>query len=373
MTAQDNINLFVQKYLAPLCIVFLFAGLASGESAARMASAIPWLLAVLTFNSGLGLRLQDLASLRRRPWVLPLYLALLHVGMPLIAMGLSSLLGFPADAVMGFVILAVILLSASGVVWVGIYRGNLTLAMSLLLVDMLLAPFIIPYALELLFGASVHLDPMRMLKSLFWMLLFPMLLALFLNRVTSGGLQRVAGSAVSLSAKMSMFMLLFINGGVVAPFFHDFDLLFFELLFMVLFFCCFWFFLSFCLGRLVFADDSDVVAFMYSSSIRGTATGIVIAMTFFPPLTTLVVVMNLLFQQTMGSFAGRAALAYLEKKNGPGRVPAGKSESVLPGPIPWKAAVGGTIRKAGRHGFQDFPGEQVPGSPLVLPLFLGFP
>ena len=316
MTARDSVNQFIQKYLALLCLASLFAGLASGESAARMAAAIPWFLGLLTFNCGLGLRLQDLASLRRKPWVLPLHLALLHVGMPLIAMSLSSLLGFDFDAVMGFVILAIIPISASGVVWVGIYRGNLTLAMALLLMDMLLAPFFIPYVLELLFGASVHLDPFRMLQSLFWMLLFPTLLALLLNRATNGGLQRVAGSAFSFLAKMSMFVLLFINGGVVAPFFHDFDLLFFELLLMVFFFCCLWFILSFCLGRLVFSEDQDVVAFMYSSSIRGTATGIVIAMTFFPPMTTLVVVMNLLFQQSMGSVAGKIVLRHLARKAG---------------------------------------------------------
>lgn len=315
------INQFIQKHLALLCLVSLFAGLGLGETAAGMAAAIPWFLALLTFNSGLGLRLQDLASLRQKPWILPLHLTLLHMGMPLVAMSASSLLGFPADAVMGFVILAIIPLSASGIVWVGIYRGNLTLAMALLLADMLLAPFIIPYALELLFGASVHLDPLRMLKSLFWMLLFPTLLALFLNRVTSGKLQRVAGNAFSLLAKMSMFMLLFINGGVVAPFIHDFDLLFFELLFMVFALNCLWFVLSFSIGRLFFSDDQDVIAFMYSSTIRGTATGIVIAMTFFPPLTTLVVVMNLLFQQSMGSFAGKIVLRFFEKRKKTGPEP----------------------------------------------------
>ena len=317
MAVQNNIAQFIQKYFAGFCLIFLFVGLLAGESAASMAAAIPWFLALLTFNSGLGLRLHDLKSLRRKPWVLPLHLALLHMGMPLIAMSVSSLMGFHFDAVMGFVILAIIPISASGMIWIGIYRGNLTLAMALLLVDMLLAPFIIPYTLEFLFGASVHLDSFRMLKSLFWMLLFPTLLALFLNRVTHSGLQRVAGGVFLFLAKVSMFMLLFINGGVVAPFFHDFDLLFFELLSLVFFFCCFWFVFSFFIGRVVFSEDQDVIAFMFSSSIRGTATGIVIALTFFPPLTTLVVVMNLLFQQLVGSFAGKFALNFLDNKKNP--------------------------------------------------------
>ncbi len=274
---------------------------------------MPWVMGLLMFSSGLGMRLQDLNSLRRKPWLLPVILLLLHVAIPAVWTGIGTLLRFPIEAVMGFAILAMIPISASCVVWIGLSRGNITLGMALILADTLVAPFLIPYSLDILFGADVHLDPFRMLYGLFWMLFFPTFLALVCNRISQGKLQRVAGKPLAVTGKFAILGLLFINGGVVSPFFHNFDSIFFLALGMTFCLVSLLFLVTFLIGQLLFSRKEDVLAFMLCS-VRGTTTGMVIAMTYFPPLTTLTVAFNMLFQQPLGAWTGKKALAYLEKK-----------------------------------------------------------
>ena len=317
MSASQRSIRFIQEHMALLSFSCLLAGLLAGEFAEGLGGAIPWLFAVLTFNSGLGLRVQDLGCVRAKPWILPFHLVWLHVAAPLMAMAATNLLGFPVDAVMGFAILAMLPVSASTVVWIGFYRGNVTLAMALLLMDTVLTPFIIPYALDFLFGATVHMDPLRMLRGLFWMLLFPTLLALFLNRLTGGGLQRVAGKTFSLLARFAIFTILFINGGVISPFFRDFDPVFFAVVAMAGAYFVLWFLANFFLGLAIFKNREDTISFMLCSSIRSITAGMVIAMAYFAPLTTVTVVTGMLFQPPLASYSGTLASRYFDRKGVP--------------------------------------------------------
>ena len=289
-------------------------GILAGEDVAAMKPAIPWLMAVLMFSSGLGLRLQDLQVLRERPWLLPVILVLLHGVVPFLSVTITTLLGFPLETVMGFAILAMIPVSGTCLLWIGSYGGNITLGMTFILVDTIIAPFIIPYVLAFLFGAEVFMDPLRMLHGLFWMLFFPTVLAVTLNRMSGGGLTRVGGKPIAFLAKVAVFIILFINGGIVSPLFHDFDLLFFLVLGMVFALCAFWFLFAFLIGRFLFSCPEDIIAFMEALSIRSTNTGLVIAISYFPPLTVLTVVFNMLFQQPLGAWAGKAASRYFAKR-----------------------------------------------------------
>lgn len=297
-----------------MCITSLAAGVMIGSPAGSLAPAIPCLMGILMFSCGLGLRVQDLNSLRGRPWLLPVTLLLLHVGIPLAWMGISTVLRFPVEVVMGFTILAIIPISASCIVWIALCRANTTLGMALILVDALAAPFIIPYVLSALFGADVHMEPLRMLRGLFWMLFFPTVLALVCNRATGGGLQRVAGKQFAILAKFAILIILCINGGVVSPHFRELTPLFALMCGMTLCFCALLFLVTFFAGRVLFTRKEDVLAFMLCS-VRSTTTGMVIAMTYFPPLATLTIAFAMLFQQPLGARAAKTALRLLEKES----------------------------------------------------------
>jgi len=302
--AFQNVDRFLQRHMALLCVVMLVCGLFAGEGAANMAPAIPWLFSVLTFNSGLGLHLRDLHCLRGKPWILPMHLAMLHLAAPLVMWGTGSLF-FEPYAVMGFVFIAMMPMSVSSILWAGMFRANITLVTTLILMDVLFAPFLIPYALQLFSGTGVQLDPLGMLRGLFWMLFFPTILALISNRLSHGGVQRIAGNGLSMFSKAMMLFIFFINGGVTAPYFLDITPALFLLICMVIFVSALLFVLNYALGRLLFSAAEDVRAFMFGPSMRSLTTGMVISMTYFSPLTTFTVLIAMFVQQPMAALAGK--------------------------------------------------------------------
>ena len=296
-----------------LCMAFLLVGFFSGESAGRFASMIPYLFAVMTFNSGLGLHVAELRSLRERSWVLPLYLTFLHLVMPGIAWAVASLF-YESDVVMGFVLLFMMPVSPSCIVWMAIFRSNVTLAMTLVFVDTLAAPFIIPYALQLFSGTLVELDAMRMFKGLAMMLLAPSLLALVCNRLSDGAVQRKAGKAISLLAKLSIFTILFINGGVTSRFFTGLSWHLVSLAAMTFAFYVFFYAASYLIGRVLFPAREDVIAFMVCLAMRSLTTGMVIATGYFTPVATFIVMLGLFFQQPLTSVFGKVADRFFQNK-----------------------------------------------------------
>lgn len=313
MGIPERARALFQEHYAFLCIFCLALGVFSGSRAGDLFPVVPWLMALLMFSSGLGLRLRDLETLGRRPWLLPVILLLFHIVFPLAWAGIGRLFGFPPEVVMGFAILAILPVSASCVIWMTFYRSNVTLGMAVLLVDTLVAPFIIPYVLAFLFGANVQLDPFQMLQSLFWMLFFPTFMALLCNRLSHGNLERVAGKPLAVGAKLAILAILWVNGGAVSPYCRDLSFTLLLICGMTLCLVALLFAATFLLGCLLFTRKEDVIALMLCS-IRATTAGIVIAMAYFPPLTTFTVVLNMLFQQPMGAWAGKRALRYLENK-----------------------------------------------------------
>jgi predicted Na+-dependent transporter len=311
LNVTQSIDQFLHRHLAFLSFGVIGAGLLVGDAVVFMAPAIPWCFTILTFNSGLGLRIRELACIHDKPWILPLHLVLLHFALPLVVWSIGSLF-FDPETVMGFVLFAMMPTSVSSIMWVGLLGGNLTMITALILIDTFFAPFIIPYALQLFSDASVILDPVNMLQGIFWMLLFPTVLALILNRLSHGGVQRIFGHSLSLMSKMMMLVILFINGSVTSPFFLNINLSFIILTCMVLFLSSLLFVITFFLGDIIFSSNEDIIAFMLGTSMRSLTMGMVLAIAYFTPLATFIVLLAMLFQQPQGAFAGKMAQRFLK-------------------------------------------------------------
>ena len=57
-----------------------------------------------------------------------------------------------------------------GMMWVSIYKGDSSITLSLLVIDTVLAPLIIPLTLKILVGARVKMNPEEMMKDLVFMI-----------------------------------------------------------------------------------------------------------------------------------------------------------------------------------------------------------
>lgn len=74
--------------------------------------------------------------------------------------------------------------------WVTIYHGNGPLSLSLVIVDTLLAPFLIPLTLRILVGSRIRVDTAGMMEELILMIALPAILAMAFNQVSKGKVKR---------------------------------------------------------------------------------------------------------------------------------------------------------------------------------------
>lgn len=93
---------------------------------------------------------------------------------------------FPGNAnyITGMVLEFSVPTAVISLMWVSIYNGNSPLSLSLVVIDTILAPFLIPAALKILVGSSVKMDTMGMMKELVFMIALPAVLAMCLNEVS---------------------------------------------------------------------------------------------------------------------------------------------------------------------------------------------
>ena len=104
---------------------------------------------------------------------------LLHVVIPVLTLGLGNLL-FPHAPLFttGLVLEYVIPTGVASLMWVGICGGNAPLCLSIVLLDTLAAPVVIPLSLKLLVGSVVEVDTWGMMGDMLVMVALPALAAM---------------------------------------------------------------------------------------------------------------------------------------------------------------------------------------------------
>ncbi|MNM29690.1 Sodium Bile acid symporter family protein [compost metagenome] len=265
----------------------------------------PWLFAFLTFAGSISLGFKDFLNVLKKPLPMIICLSILHLVMPLIALGAGHL-AFSGDSytITGLILGAVIPTGVSSFVWVSIYRGNIAMTLSIILIDTLLSPFIVPGVLSVLVGADVHLDVFPMMKSLFWMIVAPSLLGMLLNEWTKGKVAPVWGPRFNPLSKLCMAAVVMINGSVVAPYLTSFSWKLLGLaaaiigLFSTGYAICF-----FC-ARALGWNEADQVALIFNGGMRNISAGAVLAVSYFPAPVALPVILGMVFQQVLASFVG---------------------------------------------------------------------
>ena len=180
-------NSFIEKWMAFVTPVCLLTGVLFPDIAKHGVPYVTYAFAFMTFVGALKSRFRDVADVFKRPLPLILMLLVLHALVPMIACGLGHLL-FPGNAnyITGMVLEFSVPTAVISLMWVSIYNGNSPLSLSLVVIDTILAPFLIPAALKILVGSSVKMDTMGMMKELVFMIALPAVLAMCLNELSHG-------------------------------------------------------------------------------------------------------------------------------------------------------------------------------------------
>lgn len=275
---------------------------------------IPWIFAFITFAGSLGANLNSFKETLKHPLPLFMILIILHLLMPIWAWGVGSLV-FQGDdfTITGIVLGMAIPTGVSSLIWVTIYRGNIALTLSIILLDTLLSPFIVPLTLSLLVGGRVEMDVLSIMSGLFWMVVLPSIIGMMLNQWTKGKAKKVLSPKLAPFSKIGLGAVVILNGSAIAPYLRNFDFKLFMIAATVFFIAFTGYLFSFFIARLFKEDRDTVVTLTFTGGMRNISAGAVLAVAYFPAAVAVPVVIAMLFQQVLASIYGMVVERYYSR------------------------------------------------------------
>lgn len=262
------------------------------------------LFALMTFSSTLGGGFRELGQVLLHPMQVIVTLVLLHVVLPLIALGMGTLL-FPQAPLFttGLVLEYTIPTAVSSLMWVGIAGGNSSLCLSIVLLDTLLSPVVIPFSLRLLVGTVVEMDTAGMMQDMVLMVALPALCAMTLFQLTGGKVAVTLKPKLSLFSKLALLTMVVINSTGCVSFLQTVDKTLVLVMLSVVVLCLVGFVLGYWVPKLLRRPYPDCAAGMLSTGMRNISAGSVLATAYFPPEVLFPVAFTPLFLQMFTSLA----------------------------------------------------------------------
>ena len=256
------------------------------------------LFAFMTFSNSLGGGFRELGRVFLRPLPVVVTLVLLHVVIPLLTLGLGNLL-FP-DAplfTIGLVLEYVIPTGVASLMWVGICGGNEPLCLSIVLLDTLAAPVVIPLSLKLLVGSVVEVDTWSMMGDMMIMVALPALAAMTVYQVTGGRAAVTLKPRLALVAKLALLIVITANATSCSSFLRSIDRPLVLVMATVFLLCLFGFLAGYWAAKLLGLDFPTRATMCLNTGLRNISAGSVLALQYFPAQVVFPVAFTPLFLQ----------------------------------------------------------------------------
>ncbi|ALC83395.1 MULTISPECIES: bile acid:sodium symporter family protein [Bacillus] len=300
----------VMPVLTPLSVV---TGVLLADNLSYLAFLVPWVFALMTFGGSLGSSFKSFQHAIVHPLPLIIVIAVLHIIAPLIAWSTGHLF-FYGDSytITGLILGMIIPTGITSVIWVSMYKGNLGLTLSIILIDTILSPFIVPFSLSLLVGEQVHMEVWGIMRGLFGMIVIPSLLGMGFNQYAPKITKRLS-TLLAPVTKLGLIVVVSINSSVVAPYFQHIDYKFVLTALTVFILAFSGYLISWLLGRMLRNSREVIISLIYTGGMRNISVGAVLAVGFFPPPVAVPVITSMLFQQVLAGFYGFLIGKYLNK------------------------------------------------------------
>lgn len=301
----EMLNKVLLKFMPIMTPTSVIIGILFTENLKPLAFLVPWLFAFMTFSGSLNSKFDDIKTVIKYPRPLFICLTILHLIMPLIALGVGHV-AFRNDpnTIIGLVLAFLIPTGVSSLVWVTIYKGNVILTLAIILIDSLISPFVVPAMLHLFFGTTVHMNGMEIMQGLIWMIVLPSIAGMLLNEATKGKINKVLKPKLAPFSKICLGLVVGLNGAVIAPYFKEINAKLLFITAIVFIVACSGYIVSGYIGKL-FKEERDIqIALIYNGGMRNISAGAVIAITYFPAAVAVPVIIGMLFQQILASLTG---------------------------------------------------------------------
>ncbi|WP_419961455.1 bile acid:sodium symporter family protein [Psychrobacillus sp. BM2] len=312
----QKFNFFIQRWMAVLTPLSLVLGVFLEDVGGFLLFLVPWLFAFMTFSSSLSMKLNDIKVFTKYHKTILISIAFLHILMPIWAYTLSTIIFDDHLLTIGYVLSVAVPTGVTSVIWVNICKGHIPLSLSIVLIDTLLSPIIMPYLLHIIVGESIAIDTASIIIDLLWMIVLPSIAGIALNELSKGSIQNTIGKYLGPLSKLSLFGVIMINSSAIAPYLKDINWELIGVIFLVLILSISGYIFAMLLGRFIWKDTSILTTFVFIGGMRNIAVGVIVATTYFPAKVAMPVVFGMLFQQVLASLFSKVIQKKQLKKDG---------------------------------------------------------
>lgn len=296
-----TLNTWLQKMMPVLTPLSLVVGVLLEEWLIPLLFLVPWMFAVMTFAGSLSMNFEGFKNFKKYSSVIIATIAFLHILMPLWAYFIAELLFNDPLYTLGFVLAVAVPTGVTSFIWVSVTKGNIALCLSIILIDTVLSPFIMPALVRVVAGDSVHVDVMPMMRDLVWMVVLPSIVGMLVNEFAHAKFTTILSATLAPFSKISLFLIVMINSSAIAPYVEHIT---WELVYIIsaVFLVAFsGYAICYVVGKLIWKDEGTVITFVFTGGMRNISAGVVLATTYFSGKVVMPVVFGMLFQQILAS------------------------------------------------------------------------
>ena len=299
------LNSWLENHMFVVTGIGILLGMIFHQAFASLRPLVPYIFAYMTLTVAINCSPKSLMQTLCQPKLLLLNLALLHLVIPLIGKLLSScfLSGEPLLQA-GIILGTSIPIGVAATIWVSIVAGDLPFTLTTVIIDTLLAPLIVPLTMLLWVGKTINYDSTGLIIGLLWMIVFPTLLGVSLNKFTQGKVARNWRFITSPSSKLFLGLVVAVNLAVAWDSLKIFNTKIIMLITTVFILSCLGYLTGYLVAKLYKFPLSTCRTFVYTVGIRNITAGLVLALQYFPKETAIPVVFATICQQPL------AALSY---------------------------------------------------------------
>ena len=283
MTKLPALNTWMTPKMPLLILGALALGLLFPDQIGLLCPAVSALMMFQTFANSLGSSVQDLGRVLSHPKPVLITLFSLHILMPLVALGVGSVC-FPDQPLytLSLVLMEGSPAAVSSLMWIVIGGGSVELCLSIILLDTMLSPVILPLTLRLLCGSVVELDTMGLVRSLLFMVVIPAAVAMLLCRFWGKEPCTRLKRRLALPSKLMLLLIVGSNITRCADKLHHLDsallvLMLASILMRIIGLC-----LGYFAGRLFRLPYGTGLAVTVSSGMRNNSAAAALAAQYFP-------------------------------------------------------------------------------------------
>lgn len=297
---------FLGKNLAWLVPLSLFPGILLPQVFGPLNVIAPALFACMAFQGALSNHLSDVKDVFTRPLAIIVIFIMGQLVYPVIAfLGAHLLFGDDPAIMSGVVATFSAPIATTCMIWVGLYGGNTSLGLTGTVITSLFAPLTLPLMLQILVGASVHIDIIPMMLQLLFMVVVPAIVAMAITEKTNGWGEKVLAPKL---APIAYFLMLFINmcnSSTLADIVAHLTLTHLWVVLYMIGVTVLFFLGGLAASTLMRRNRADRVAMSLAMGMKNLSSASTIASAYLPEGANLPILSGILYQATIAAIIGQ--------------------------------------------------------------------